>query len=333
VKAALAALSAPALLLWGCAEGPQRVTDPAGPAAHSLLDLMATFVWVTTVPAAVFIIVLVVLAVRRRRVDAPSAPRPRLEEGVILALGGGLSLVIVTVLMLVSFGGARAVMEPPFEPELTVEVTGHMFWWEVRYPDHGILTANEVHIPVARPVRVRLHSVDVIHSFWVPQLHGKLDMIPGRIHELWLQADRAGELRGQCAEFCGVQHALMAFLVIVEEQGDFESWLDAQARLQAPRAEDTLEARGEAVYVRERCQVCHAVRGSFEVEELEAPGPDLTHLATRRTLGAATVRRNRDTLREWVANPHRRKPGVRMPATRLSDADMEALMAYLESLR
>jgi cytochrome c oxidase subunit II len=333
VKAALATLSASTLILWGCAEGPQRATDPAGPAARSLLDLIVTFVWVTSVPAVVFIVALVVLAVRRRRVDEPSAPRPRLEEGVILVLGGGLSAVIVTALMLVSFGGARAVMAPPSEPELTVEVTGHMFWWEVRYPDHGIRTANELHIPVGVPVRVRLDAADVIHSFWVPQLHGKLDMIPGRTHELWFQADRAGELRGQCAEFCGVQHALMALLVIVEEQEDFEAWLGAQARLQPPRAEGTLEARGEAVYVRERCQVCHAVRGSFEVEALEAPGPDLTHLGTRRTLGAATVRLNRGALRDWVANPHRRKPGVRMPATRISDADMEALIAYLESLR
>jgi cytochrome c oxidase subunit II len=319
--------------LAACNEGPQRATDPAGPGAQALLDLIIIFVVVTTVPAAVFIGVLVVAALRRRKAERDLPPNPRKEAIVMLTAGGGFAAVVVTALMLVSFAATSKVVEPPSKPNLTVEVIGHKFWWEVRYPEHGLRTANEIHIPVGGPVRVRLEAADVIHSFWVPQLHGKVDMIPGRTHELWFQADRPGEFRGQCAEFCGVQHALMAFLVVAEEEAAFDAWLQDQGRLQPPREPGTLEAEGERVFVEQRCHVCHAVRGSFEVRELGAPGPDLTHFARRRTIGAATMRLTRDNLREWIRDPHRSKPGVRMPASRLTDGEMRALLAYMESLR
>jgi cytochrome c oxidase subunit II len=321
------------LALAACDGGPQRATDPAGPGSQALWDLIVVFVAVTTLPAAVFIAALLVASLRRRKARHDLPPKPRREAIVILGAGGGFAALVVTALMLVSFDASRAIMAPPSDPTLTVEVTGHMFWWEVHYPEHGVRTANELHIPKGEPVRVRLDSLDVIHSFWVPQLHGKLDMIPGRTHEMWLQADRTGEFRGQCAEFCGVQHALMAFLVVSEEPGDFAAWLDAQGEMQGRREPGTLAARGEQVFVEQRCHVCHAVRGAFEVRDVGTPGPDLTHFASRRTLGAATMRLTRDNLRDWIRDPHRRKPGVRMPPTRLSEADMNALLAYLEGLR
>jgi cytochrome c oxidase subunit 2 len=212
-------------------------------------------------------------------------------------------------------------------------VTGHQWWWEFEYlhpqPSLSVTTANELHLPVGRPVVFRLQSADVIHSFWVPNLHGKIDLIPGRQTATWLQADRPGVSRGQCAEYCGAQHAHMALSVIAEPAGDFERWLAGQ-RAVAPAPSTPEQSRGLAVVERGPCAMCHTIRGTAAGARL---GPDLTHFATRSTIGAGTAPNTRGHLAGWIADPQRLKPGNRMPPTGLSPADLQAVLAYLEILK
>ena len=220
------------------------------------------------------------------------------------------------------------------EPDLTIEVVGRQFWWEVHYLDEEgrrlFATANEIHIPVGRNVLLRLESADVIHSVWVPRLAGKMDMIPGRTNSLRIRADSPGVHRGQCAEYCGTQHAQMLLLVIAQEEAEFEAWLDAQRRPAAPPA-DSLARAGLEVYLRNACQACHEIRGVTQPGE--RIGPDLTHLASRRTIGAGILPNTRGHLGGWVANPQALKPGNLMPPVPLGAEDFTALVHYLESLR
>ena len=213
-----------------------------------------------------------------------------------------------------------------------MEVTGRLWWWELRYldADGGEIarTANEMHIPVGEPVTLRLISDNVIHSFWVPQLQGKTDMIPGRVNESWIQAGEPGVYRGQCAEFCGVQHSMMAFLAIAEPAEAFDRWLARQAQPAAEPTEPSL-VRGRDVFLRAGCGGCHTVRGTPAAGRT---GPDLTHIAGRRTLAAATVPNTRGHLAGWISDPQHVKPGNKMPAATLEPGDLHALIAYLESL-
>jgi cytochrome c oxidase subunit II len=206
--------------------------------------------------------------------------------------------------------------------ETAIEVVGRDWWWEVRYPN-GAVTANEIHIPVGEPVEVELTTADVIHSFWVPRLQVKTDQIPGEVNRTWLEADRPGVYRGQCAEFCGLQHANMVFYVIAEPRADYEEWLANEA---AP-AEST-GAEGEQIFLESSCAGCHAVRGTDAEANL---GPDLTHVAARTTL-AGVMDNTRENLLEFVRNPQDIKPGVTMPPTELSEDELEAVVDYLGGL-
>jgi cytochrome c oxidase subunit 2 len=247
-----------------------------------------------------------------------------------VTLGGAVFPAIVLVAVFgVTLATMSAVARPPASDELVVEVIGRQFWWEVHYPNQQVTTANEIHIPVGQPVEIRLEAIDVIHSFWVPQLHGKLDMIPGRTNRYWLQADRPGEYRGLCAEFCGIQHANMQFIVVAEAPQAFDAWL---ARQTEPAAEpaDPEARQGRDIFLGSTCAQCHAVRGTSATADL---GPDLTHLADRRTLGAGTLANDRDNLAKWLVDSQSVKPGNLMPNSSLSDADLQALVAYLESLK
>jgi cytochrome c oxidase subunit 2 len=192
-----------------------------------------------------------------------------------------------------------------------------------------VITANEIHIPVGKPVHIRLASRDVIHSFWVPDLHGKKDLIPGKDTDLWLRADRAGVYRGQCAEFCGWQHAHMALLVIAEPQDRFDAWLASQ-RQTPPPPSTPLGQRGRAVFESQACPLCHTVAGT---QANGSAGPDLTHLASRRTIAAGTLPNTIGSLGGWIVDPQSTKPGNRMPAVTLHADDLQALLAYLETLR
>jgi len=215
---------------------------------------------------------------------------------------------------------------------LHVEVTANQWWWDVRYDDaqagRVFNTANELHVPVGRPVILTLKSSDVIHSFWVPNLHGKKDLIPGRTATLHLQADRAGVYRGQCAEFCGFQHAFMAFRVTAEEPAHYEAWAEKQ-RSVAAEPTGSPQQRGRELFLTGTCVMCHAIGGTIASARR---GPDLTHVAHRETLAAGTLPNTDDAMKQWIRNPQQFKPGVNMPASNLSDEEISSLVAYLRSL-
>lgn len=211
-------------------------------------------------------------------------------------------------------------------PSLAVEVVGHQWWWEVRYPDDRVVTANEVHIPTGTLVRLSVTSLDVIHSFWVPQLTGKVDLIPGKVNRLLFRADQPGEYRGLCGEFCGLQHAHMHLRLVVEPLDELARWLDREAQDAAPPATPTA-VEGQRVFVA-RCGDCHTVRGVTSGMR----GPDLTHLASRRTLGAGIHENTRANLAGWTTNAQAMKPGNQMPSIPMPEPELIALLAYLEGL-
>ena len=288
-----------------------------------------TLFWVmVALGTAVFATVIVLLVMARRgRGDDDEARLDR--RAGRLVIGGGVILPVVilvplTVVMLLV--GDR--ISPTRDAAFEVEVTGHQYWWEIEYPD-GTVTANEIHIPADRPVRLVLRSADVIHSVWVPQLAGKVDMIPGETTELLIEADRPATYLGQCAEFCGLQHARMRFLVIAQRADDFDAWLRNEAADAAPPAGDAAE-RGAIAFTDVGCASCHAVRGTDAEGQL---GPDLTHIASRSTLGAATVDNDRGHLAGWIANAQGVKPGAHMPPMPLTSQQIQDLLDYLEGLR
>jgi cytochrome c oxidase subunit 2 len=311
---------------------------PAGPqAAH-----IAWLWWFTMIVCGVvFVAVLVALAIALRR--APRAPagtpadisslhgtEPRLRRSVIGAIA--LSILGLAALLVASVATDRALARLPLGGALGIEVVANQWWWDVRYqdadPERAFATANELHIPVGRPVLLTLKSNDVIHSFWVPNLHGKKDLIPGRTSTLQLQADAPGTYRGQCAEFCGAQHAFMAFFVVAEAPEAFERWAEAQRR---PAAEprDAQQARGREIFLSGSCMLCHAIQGTGANAR---KGPDLTHVASRATLAAGRLPNDAQNLQAWIADPQRFKPGVNMPAHKLPGEQLQALTAYLRSL-
>jgi cytochrome c oxidase subunit 2 len=306
------------------------VLDAAGPQAGRIESLWWIFFWVC---AAVFVLVLIALlaaVLRRRRADLHGG-----ERGLTRAVGGAtaVSAVLLLGLLIASVTTGRAVLRPAPADALTLEVVGHQWWWEIKYedpvPSRRFTTANEIHIPVGRPIRVKTSSRDVIHSFWVPNLHGKRDLIPGKPSETWLQADRPGVFRGPCAEFCGAQHANMSLLVVAEPPAEFEAWRKAQLQTPAPPA-TPLQLRGQTVFLSLPCPTCHTIAGTPAGGRI---GPDLTHLASRRTLAAGTLPNTRGHLGGWILDPQTQKPGNKMPPVAMDSADLQALLAYLESLR
>lgn len=248
----------------------------------------------------------------------------------------GLGIAISVVPLLVSLVWTVSVLAHvgtvPRSPRLTIDVTARQWWWDARYagdpPDQIFRTANEIHIPVAEPVLLRLHGTDVIHSFWVPRLAGKMDVIPGQTNLVWIQANTPGRYRGQCAEYCGLQHAHMGFEVVAEPRAAFERWRTAQLQTAPPPA-TAAQARGLAL-VETRCGTCHAVRGS---SAFASAAPDLTHLMSRATIAAGTLPNNPQSLTGWIENPQNIKPGALMPNQGLAADQLNDLRAYLETLR
>jgi cytochrome c oxidase subunit II len=320
--------------LMDCTSAPaQSMVHPAGPAGAEIARLW----WVMLGAfAAVFVLVVALLlyALWRKSGTVSSQSPSQLgtappwgRTGFIVAGGVVLPIVVLTPLFIYSlFASAR--LQMPKEA-LTIRVVGHMWWWEVRYPDHGIVTANEIHIPAGKPVRLELGSADVIHSFWAPRLHGKRDMIPGMDTEFWIQADAPGVYRGQCGEYCGTQHANMAFEVVALPPDEFDAWIASRRSLREPRASAEWE-RGRQVFMTAGCKQCHAIRGT---DAIGNAGPDLTHLGIRRMIGGALLPNTRGNLAGWIADPQALKPGVKMPRTYLEPADLQALVSYLESLK
>lgn len=309
----------------------QSALDPAGIQAARIEWLWWFMFWVC---ASVFVAVLLalLLAIRRGRSVDPARPTERaLVTGVAAATVVTIAILFGLLAASVVTGRAVGTLTDP-EP-LAIEITGYQWWWDVQYlhpqPSLRVRTANELHLPIGRPVKLSLKSGDVIHSFWVPNLHGKTDLVPGRQNSTWLQVDRPGVYRGQCGEYCGLQHAHMAFVVVAESSDDFERWLAGQ-RPTATLPATPEQQRGLQVVARGPCAMCHTIRGTIAGGRM---GPDLTHFATRSTIAAGTAPNTRENLEGWIADPQHLKPGNRMPATGLSAEDLQAVVAYLETLR
>lgn len=328
------ATGAAVVLLLAACDGPQRMLDTRGPAAEHIAG-----VWWLILGFAIFVSIaicgLALWAVWRAHQRASGVEVAEVN-GHALVWGGGV--IIPVILLFISLVASFRLAEdiyPPRQPPadaLTIDITAHMFWWEIHYPDHGVVTANEFVIPAGQQVRLRLGSADVIHSFWVPQLHGKQDHIPGRINELWIQADSAGIFRGQCAEYCGHSHALMAMWLTALEPAEFDAWI-AHRQQPPPPSLDSLAVEGRRVYADAGCGQCHATADLRLPPRLDRAGPDLADFATRRTIGAGRLPNTAENLAEWIRDPQRLKPDNRMPGTVLSDADMAALVAYLYTMR
>jgi cytochrome c oxidase subunit 2 len=309
----------------------QSALDAAGSQAARIEWLWWLMFWVC---AFVFAAVMAALALAIKRGRAGSSvgtTSGTLVRNVAVAVG--VSSVMLIGLLFASVMTGRAVGTRPGPEALVIEVTGNQWWWNITYdnpdPSLRVTTANEIHIPVGRPVVITLQSNDVIHSFWVPNLHGKMDLVPGRVNSTWLTADRPGVYRGQCAEYCGVQHAHMALTVIAEPSPVFEQWLAAQRNL-APQPSTPQQVRGLQVFEQGPCAMCHTIAGTHAGARL---GPDLTHFASRSTIGAGTAPNTRGYLGGWIADPQHLKPGNRMPPTALSAEDLQAVIAYLETLK
>lgn len=325
----LLALAALVPLLAGC-EGIMSALDPQGPAARDIATVWWVMFWGSVVlfGGTMALVLYALLRAPERRVG--------IGGGMRLVIAGGVILPIVVILPLLTYGVSLGTVQssPQVPAALSVEVIGHRFWWEVRYqdperPDQVVVSANEIHIPAGVPVDFTLRSNDVIHSFWIPNLGGKLDMIPGRANQVRLQADNPGLFRGQCAEYCGPQHARMAFFVRAHPPAEFEAWLAAE-RGPAREPDDDLLIRGRDAFLERACVDCHAIRGTAAEGRV---GPDLTRVGGRLTIGAGTLETSADNLAAWIADNQRLKPGNQMlPFGHLPAEEVEAIAAYLESL-
>jgi cytochrome c oxidase subunit 2 len=317
----------------------QNALQSAGPQAAHIEQLW----WLTLAVCAIaFVPVLAALAWSLWRaprateatppdtaiVSQPERKAKRLVVSAVVASAVGLLLLLVA-----SVRTDRALAQLPLEGALAIKVTGHQWWWDVAYddpdPSKTFSTANEIYIPVGRPVVITLLSDDVIHSFWIPNLHGKKDLIPGQTATMQLRADHAGTWRGQCAEFCGFQHAFMAFTVTALEPARFDAWRQAQLA-PAPEPANEKVKRGRDLFLSGSCMLCHAVAGTPASAH---KAPDLTHVASRRTLAAGTVANTPQNLAAWIADPQKIKPGVNMPAHHIPGEDLDALVTWLETLR
>ncbi len=340
ILAVLSALSAFALA--GCGGHQQSPLHPAGAQSEKIDILWWSFFWLL---AAIFVAVMAAtlwtLTRRHHGIehDSPEDPHKLSEEthsGVRRIVTGltVATILILFVFIVASVGTGKATSELANRKNpLTVEVTGNQWWWQIRYvngdPSQVLVTANEIHIPVGRPVQIRGLSNDVIHSFWVPNLNGKRDLIPSRTTTEWIEADHPGMYRGQCAEFCGLQHAHMALWVVAEPQGKFDSWMQAQLQ---PAAEpsDPEKQRGEQVFLNQACVFCHQIRGTIAAGQ---NAPDLTHFGSRRGIAANTVPNTKGNLAGWILDPQSMKPGNHMATIAVASTDLQPLVDYLESLQ
>jgi cytochrome c oxidase subunit 2 len=311
----------------------------ASPQAHMIATLawwmfgVAAVVWLAVVCATL----LAGRRRRRRRREQGSDGLVRVEEATdrrlerVVAVSVFATILVLAGFLAFDFAVGRALAQHP-NVALTIEVTGRQWWWSARYEDpapHRIVeTANEIHVPVGQPIQLKLRAADVIHSLWVPSLNGKRDLIPGYTTTLWFRADTAGVYRGQCAEFCGLQHAAMGLYIIAEPPVQFAAWLAAASTPTAPPTDPVL-VRGQRIFMRQ-CAVCHSISGT---EARGTVGPGLSHFKSRSSIAAGTLSNTRENLTRWIRNPAAYKPGVRMPAVAIDDTELAALVAYLETLK
>lgn len=332
-----------ALLLFAClslvaCSGVQSALDPAADQSRDIKTVFDLMMWVC---GFMYLLVLGFLALalwrgRRRLARVGDAPEPEAgDRGPRLALAGWTILIAIglTTLVTVSFLVDRKLVQAGPQP-LQVKITGQQWWWKVEYidplnPDHRLVDANQLHLPLNRPVDIELQASDVIHSFWIPNLHGKEDLIPGRTNHIIITPRRIGYFRGQCAEFCGLQHAKMAIDAEVQRPQDFNTWW-AQSLTPAPPPTTALQAQGKQLFETKACGLCHNIAGSDAHGQV---APDLTHLASRKSLASGTLPYNRANLAGWIANPQQFKPGSNMPAVPLRPEELNAIVDYLDSLK
>ncbi|HME88856.1 MAG TPA: cytochrome c oxidase subunit II [Chthoniobacterales bacterium] len=303
--------------------------DPQSPQARAIFNLgiISTVVFVL-----IFVIVagMIVYAIFRFRGREGEPDPKQIAENKVVEITW---TVIPFLIVLFLFGltlRAMSLVDPPPAPSPDLVVTGHQFWWQADYPASGVVTANEIHIPAGKPLSVRLESKDVLHEFWVPKLTRKMTNVPGQPNHIWLQADKPGVYIGQCSEFCGTQHAWMRILLVAEEPSKFEQWQQAQLRpSQAPTGDGA--AKGLALFRNSTCINCHAIHGVAGADSRVAP--DLTHVASRKQLGAGILENSPENMRQWLKNPQHIKPGALMPDFYLTDEELGQLVDYLETLR
>ena len=312
--------------------------DAMGPQSANFVGLWHIFLAVCTVVFGAVLAALLLALRRAPRIDVPvppdlrtvNQPEPGPRRSVTVAVTA--SVLLLLALLVASVFTDRAMARLSLADAVQIEVTGHQWWWSVKYlgdPTETFVTANEIHVPVGRPVIVQLKSEDVIHSLWVPSLAGKKDLIPGRTAVMSFRADQPGVYRGQCAEFCGLQHTFMAFNVQAEPPAQFEAWRKAQIAA-APPPGEAQAVRGQAVFQAASCAMCHSVAGTIAGGK---HAPDLSHIASRQTLAAGTLPNSPANLAAWIVDPQRIKPGSSMPPTPLATEDLAALVAYLETLK
>jgi cytochrome c oxidase subunit 2 len=329
VAARAVVLVGAAVLLTGCNEEQSSLA----PRSHAATDIASLWWWMMGVAwvGIALVVGLMLFAWRRahRRPGHETKEGEKLGFRVVIGAGIVFPIVLIAALFVIADIFVIKTTQAPAKAatQMTIHVIGHQFWWEVRYPGTTVVTANEIHIPVRTPVRVDVSTADVIHSFWVPRLNRTIDTIPGRLNAIELYADAVGRYRGQCDEFCGLQHAHMAFYVFADPPGRFRAWLARQARPAAPAA--ATAAQGQRVFMSLSCETCHAIRGTNASADV---GPDLTHLASRTTLGALTVPNDRAHLARWITHSQQLKPGNQMPNFDLPPGQLNALVSYLEGL-
>jgi cytochrome c oxidase subunit II len=315
------------LQVWGN----QSALNPHGPLSDSLAQMSWIFIAGFSAVHLATIVILVIALVRARR---RSYLDDRRSWRLVMLAGLAVPFVVLVAFLIYSVSVGRQLYAEPYKEHgaQIIHVNGKQWWWDVTYKKGDSIlarTANEIHIPVGQPVVFELETSDVIHSFWVPSLAGKLDLIPARTNYLWLQADKSGVYRGQCAEYCGAQHAHMGFEVIAEPAEQYSQWLQSQMATAIQPSNDP-QRHGQQVFMTSPCVMCHAIRGTQAFAQV---GPDLTHLAARRTLASATLPNSRTSLGGWVSNAQGIKPGNHMPRITLPPQDLEDLIAYLESLK
>lgn len=318
----------------------QTSLNPVGPAAAHIEHTFALIFWITGTVYFLTLAVLVYFVWRRRyTLNALPEPRPTTDENDrfatrAVAAAMALTVVLLFVMLISSFITSRRLGNMNARQALTVDVYGHQWWWEVQYPNEAepyrmVTTANEIHVPVGTPIRIHGTSRDVIHSFWAPNIQGKRDLMPGYNTDVLMQVDKVGRWRGQCAEYCGLQHAHMAFYMVAEPQKDFDNWMTAQA-LSSVAPTNAQTAHGQQVFLTHSCVLCHTIRGTTAGSHV---GPDLTHLASRSTIAAGMLPNTVGNLGGWILNAQALKPGSRMPPNQISGPDLQDLLAYLETLR
>ncbi len=328
-------LAAAPFLLAGC----RRTQNTLAPESHQSKDIASLFWWMmggAWIGLALVVGLLLFAWKRssRRGIGRDTAgPKPGERTGWIVVVGLGivLPLILLCTVFVISDLFVIKTTEAPAasSTKRTILVIGHQWWWEVRYPGTNAVTANEIHIPVRTPIRLEVRSADVIHSFWVPQLNRKIDTLPGRTNSIELYADAVGRYRGQCAEFCGLQHAHMAMYVFADPPDRFRQWLADESR---PAAAPTgaLARAGLHTFLDGACSSCHAIRGTSANAKV---GPDLTHVGSRTTLGAVTIPNERESLSRWIVDSQHFKPGNEMPNLNLGGSELEGLVAYLRGLK